>query len=355
MDSKSYNVLGVMSGTSLDGLDIAHLQFTFQGGKISYLILAAETVPYSNEWVKRLKNAINLDKHALPLFDMEYTSLLAGYITSFIDEHVFDKPDAICSHGHTLMHRPQDGFTYQAGNLPSIAAQTGQRIVCDFRVQDVALGGQGAPLVPIGDRLLFSAYDFCLNLGGFSNISFEEKGERVAFDISPVNTVLNEYAGRMGAPYDDGGKFAASGECSHKLLSELNAVPFYSAPWPKSLGMEFVIAQIFPIIEKYGLPPQDVLATFTLHIAQQVAYCLKGRTGRMLVTGGGAYNTFLIGQMRKAMPAIEIVIPDDNTIQYKEALVFGLLGVLRLRGENNVLCSVTGAWSDHCAGFVYEP
>ncbi len=355
MYSKSYNVIGVMSGTSLDGVDLAHIRFNFVNGKITYNIDKAATIPYTKYWEDRLRAGVALEETELMQLDSDYTTLLSGYINQFISNHSIETPDAICSHGHTILHQPARGVTFQAGNLPSIAALTKQRVVCNFRVQDVALGGQGAPLVPIGDRLLFPEYDFCLNLGGFSNISFEDNGVRVAFDISPANIVLNRYAATFGVAYDDGGHIAAAGNCCHELLEELNGLTYYQAAWPKSLGLEFVIAEVLPLIQKYKISAADVLHTFTIHIAQQVSFALRGKNGRMLVTGGGAYNTFLITQMKNVLPHIEVIVPDGNTVQFKEALVFGLLGVLRMRDEDNVLASVTGASRNHCAGFIYEP
>lgn len=353
MNDKSYNVIGVMSGTSLDGIDLAHVNLSFGVSGIRSKILAAETIPYAPEWVQRLKVGVNLDTESLETLNTDYTILLGNVIATFIKKNSISNLDAVCSHGHTILHQPGDGVTLQIGNLPQLASIAGQTIVCDFRVQDVALGGQGAPLVPIGDRMLFPDYEYCLNLGGFSNISFEDLDKRIAFDISPVNTVLNHYAEEIGHPYDDRGAIAKSAACDAALLDELNRLPYYTQPYPKSLGIEFVNGVVLPLIEKYGLAPEVVLRTFTEHVAYQAAMVLKGKTGGMLVTGGGAYNDFLVNRMRELLPHIQITVPDDNTIQYKEALVFALLGVLRLRKAVNVLSSVTGAPYDHCAGYIY--
>ena len=344
-----------MSGTSLDGTDLAHITLTCATGGWSFKIHEAETVAYSNEWVSRLKAAIDFDTAQLQQLNEDYTVLLAGIINRFITAHAIDKIDAVCSHGHTILHRPQDGITLQIGNLPNLAQQIQQIVVCDFRVQDVALGGQGAPLVPIGDRLLFADYAYCLNLGGFSNISFEENGNRLAFDICPVNTVLNLYANQLGFDYDDGGRIAQSGKLVTGLLEELDALDFYSAPYPKSLGFEFVKQTILPLISKYTANSQDILHTFTVHVAKQIANVIKQKNvnGSLLITGGGAYNTFLIDTLQQLLPQTKIAVPDDKTIQFKEALIFALLGVLRLRGEVNVLGSVTGAVKNHSSGKIY--
>lgn len=349
-----YNVIGVMSGTSLDGVDLAHIRFEWHDGNWQFEIGACETIPYTSDWVTRLKEAVSWSRAQLDQLNIEYTDLLGSIIRDFIDRNALSGLDAVCSHGHTILHNPAEGYTLQIGNRPEIAARTGQTVVCDFRVQDVAVGGQGAPLVPIGDRLLFADYTYCLNLGGFSNVSFEEEGRRIAFDISPVNTVLNHYARTMGWDYDDRGQFAATGQVNPALLAALDALDFYTSPYPKSLGFEFVRETVLPLLESYDAKPNDIMATFTEHIARQVALALPVKKGRMLVTGGGAYNDFLIARMQAHLPQLEIIIPDRKILEFKEALIFALLGVLRLRGENNILSSVTGAGEDHCGGFIYH-
>ncbi|MFP9115618.1 anhydro-N-acetylmuramic acid kinase [Flavobacterium sp. RHBU_3] len=357
MLKENYNVLGVMSGTSLDGIDVARILLTEKNGAWSYEIHEASTIPYTDEWVKVLKEAVNYNEAQLEELNQNYTKLLGGVTANFISENTITGLDAVCSHGHTILHQPQKGITLQIGNLPQIAALVGTTVVCDFRVQDVKLGGQGAPLVPIGDRLLYSGYDYCLNLGGFSNISFEENGERVAFDISPVNTVLNYYANRLGYPYDAGGAIAKGGRLNAVLLDKLDSLEYYAAPYPKSLGVEYVNKIVLPLIEEFNIQTEDKLRTFTRHIARQTAAVintLPKKGGRLLITGGGAYNTYLISSLQNLLPETEIVIPDDKAIQYKEALIFALLGVLRLRGEDNVLASVTGAPHNHSSGCVYS-
>ena len=230
-------------------------------------------------------------------------------------------------------------------------------MVCDYRVQDVALGGQGAPLVPIGDRMLFNNYDFCLNLGGFSNISFEKNGERIAYDICPVNTVLNYYAEKLGYDYDENGKIAASGKIIPELLNTLNELDYYKTKYPKSLGIEYVNNIVIPHIDKSNADIKDILCTCTVHIAVQIAATIitQKPRGSVLITGGGAYNTFLIETIKNMLPTIVCTIPDTNTIEYKESLVFALLGVLKLRMEDNVLSSYTGAKQNHSSGIILYP
>ena len=353
MFKETYNVIGVMSGTSLDGIDLARINFSIKNGKWSFEILENETVPYPVDWLNKLKVAVGFSSEELTKLNDDYTDYLGNVIKSFIDKYEILNLDAVCSHGHTILHQPQNGFTLQIGNLPKIAEICNLKVVCDFRVQDVKLGGQGAPLVPIGDRILFSEYDYCLNLGGFSNVSFESNNKRIAFDISPVNTVLNFYANKLGLDYDDKGKISKSGKINLELLNELNALDYYKKAFPKSLGFEFVKEIVLPLMENYSISIEDKMLTFSEHVAFQTYLALPIKSGKLLITGGGAYNDFLIERMRFHLPNIEIIIPENKTLEFKEALIFALLGVLKLRNEINVLSSVTGAEMDHSSGIVY--
>lgn len=355
MIQEKYILIGVMSGTSLDGIDLAHLNFELLNGKWKFQILESETIGYSQEWIDQLKNAVGYSKSELLELNKKYTLLLGNTISDFISKHQIHTIDAVCSHGHTILHQPKNGITLQIGNLPEIATFCNQKVVCDFRVQDVELGGQGAPLVPIGDRLLFPEIDYCLNLGGFSNVSFEENGKRFAFDISPVNTVLNFYANKLGLEYDDKGTISSAGKINSELLKELNALEFYRLSYPKSLGFEFVKEIVLPIIERYEISIEDKLATFTEHIAIQIGLALPNKKSKLLITGGGAYNDFLIGRIQYYLKGTSLLIPEKKIIEFKEALIFGLLGVLKLRNEINTLSSVTGASKDHSSGKIYHP
>ncbi|UOX34545.1 anhydro-N-acetylmuramic acid kinase [Flavobacterium sediminilitoris] len=352
MQKDSYSVIGVMSGTSLDGVDLVYVTLSFSS-KWNFKIHIFETVPYTEYWISMLSNSIHLSNNELLDLNQKYTEELAKIISEFITKNEIQNIDIVCSHGHTVLHQPENGFTLQIGNLSKIAELIKQNVVCDFRVQDVQLGGQGAPLVPIGDRLLFSEYDYCLNLGGFSNISFEEDGERIAFDISPVNTVLNFYANQLGLNYDDKGNLAKKGLLNNELLIELNSLIFYEQSYPKSLGMEFVNSKIFPVLNKYSIPVNDILRTFVEHIAFQISKVIVKKNTSVLITGGGAYNDFLIERIKSYLPNINLVIPNNIIVESKEALVFALLGVLKLRNENNTLASVTGARQNHSAGNVF--
>jgi anhydro-N-acetylmuramic acid kinase len=354
MKKDHYNVIGVMSGTSLDGVDLAHIQFEVKNQKWHFIILETKTVSYTANWVQTLKKAVGFSASDLEKLNTDYTQLLSKIISDFIQKYQIQNLDAVCSHGHTILHQPHNGFTLQIGNLPQIAQLINQTVVCDFRVQDVQLGGQGAPLVPIGDQILFSEYDYCINLGGFSNVSFNQNETRIAFDISPVNTVLNFYANQLGLDYDNKGAIAKTGKRNLDLLQKLNALDFYTQKHPKSLGFEFVKEIVLPIIERFEITTQDKLCTFTEHVAQQIALALPKKSGSLLATGGGAYNDFLMERIQLYLPEMQIIIPQKKVLEFKEALIFALLGVLKLRNEINVLSSVTGATNNHSSGVVYQ-
>ena len=354
MKKKEYHVIAVMSGTSLDGLDIIYVTFRFDVGW-KFRIHHSETVSYTASWKETLKGLVDFTSEKLRETDEAYTLYLSEKIKEFVTKYNVNQIDFISSHGHTALHQPQNKVTYQIGNLPALAKMTGQLVVCDFRVQDVELGGQGAPLVPIGDRLLFSEYDYCINLGGFANISTEVNGKRIAYDVCPTNIVLNHYTRLLGHDFDAGGKIAEGGTISEDLLNDLNALEFYNRPYPKSLGLEWVKSEIIPIIDQYNLKTEDILRTFTEHIAIQISGNVKGdKKVSVLVTGGGAYNTYLISRIQ-SKTLNEIVIPKKKIIEFKEALIFGFLGILKIQGEVNCLSSVTGAKHDHSSGKIFYP
>ncbi|RLJ59794.1 anhydro-N-acetylmuramic acid kinase [Lacinutrix venerupis] len=351
MIKNSYRVIGVMSGTSLDGIDLALINFNFNKNW-SFNILKTETINYTQEWYKKLKLLVNSSKEDLMEVDNEYSIYLAKVIQNFILNNNIENIDAICSHGHTALHKPEEGVTYQIGNLPILEKKINKTVVCNFRVQDVALGGQGAPLVPIGDQLLFSKYEYCVNLGGFANLSSEIDGKRIAFDICPVNIVLNKYVSKLGLAYDDKGNISKKGIINHDLLNKLNNLQFYKDDYPKSLGLEWVNSNVFPLIDAYNLSIEDVLRTFVEHIAIQISKVLVKNTS-VLVTGGGVFNSFLMSRI-ESLCNNSIQIPEKQIVEYKEALIFGFLGVLKLRNENNCLASVTGAKVNHSSGVIFQ-
>lgn len=355
MKKDNFRVIGVMSGTSLDGVDLVDVSFSRQKENWKYTIHNSQTIEYDAFWKENLSQLVSFNKVRLATIDIRYTLLLAELINRFISKYNINEIDAVCSHGHTALHEPENGLTYQIGNHKELALEIEKRVVCDFRVQDVKLGGQGAPLVPIGDKLLFNDFDFCLNLGGFANISFDHNSERIAYDICPVNIVMNYYTKQQNLEYDDEGQLAASGAVNNDLLSQLNKIDFYDLNPPKSLGLEWVKAHIFPLIDSFKLPLNDILRTFVEHIAIQIANEVNTMTNaKILVTGGGVFNHFLI-QRLEDLSLNRIEIPSNNIINFKEALIFGFLGVLKLSEEVNCLSSVTGAKHDHSSGKIFLP
>ncbi|ANW94951.1 anhydro-N-acetylmuramic acid kinase [Wenyingzhuangia fucanilytica] len=338
-----------MSGTSLDGVDLVYAEFKEVN---NFTILKAQTIPYPQDWFLKLKNIADYPKGAkeLEVLDVELGKYYGELLLTFIQQHNIKQIDLIASHGHTVHHQPELGYTLQIGSGEEIFKKTKIKTVHDFREQDVLLGGQGAPLVPIGDQLLFSEYDYCLNLGGFSNVSYQEDGQRKAFDICPVNTVLNFYANQLGFDYDQNGELSKKGILNKELLVELNQLTFYLSTAPKSLGVEFLKQEVYPLLNKYSIPQIDIMRTFVEHIAYQLT--VKLAKGTVLVTGGGAYHAFLIRRMKELNPNLTLIIPSKEIVDYKEALVFGLLGLLKLKGQVNCLSSVTGASKDHASGTV---
>ena len=348
-----YKVIGLMSGTSLDGVDLAFCTFDKNGGW-DYEINAVKTYPYSNPWLEILGNVIQSNKAHLEILDKELGLYFADLITDFCDSNQLI-PDFISSHGHTVFHQPEKGLTLQIGNGSSIATSIKTTTINDFRTRDVQMGGQGAPLVPIGDKILFSEYNFCLNLGGFANISFDKNEKRQAFDICPMNMAFNELAAKIDQKYDEGGAIASSGDVDTPLLRSLNNLEYYKMKPPKSLGREWYLSRFKTLIEKSKLSVPDKLATCAEHFSQQIAGVInENGQGKVLITGGGAYNSHLIGLIEQKT-ASTLVIPEPEIVEFKEAIIFAFLGVLRMRNEINVLSSVTGASKDHCSGVIHNP
>lgn len=355
MGAVNYNVIGLMSGTSLDGLDIAFCRFTVDNSVWTYEIVCAQTIAYPENWKQTILSLEKTDALTFQKANVDYGHYLGGLVSDFIIRHSI-KADFVASHGHTIFHQPDKKLTVQIGAGSAIASKCNLPVACDFRTLDVALGGQGAPLVPVGDKLLFSEYDFCLNLGGFANVSYQHNGERCAYDICPVNIVMNAIAEKNGKAFDENGDMAREGMLSGYLLNEFNQLGFYKMIMdsPKSLGKEWVLKNIDPLIEQYEISDADLLRTFCEHIAFQIGKSLKSKPkGKILVSGGGAYNKFLM-ECIKQHTEHEIIIPDKKTIEYKEALIFAFLGVLRMRNEVNCLKSVTGASRDNCGGTIYN-
>ena len=343
--------IGLMSGSSLDGLDIALVRFQEENDKYHFQILNAETLPYPEHWKTQLSEAFHKQPEDLVQLDKEYGRYLGEQVLSFTKKHDV-QPDFVASHGHTIFHRPEEHYTLQIGDGQEMAKACGFTVINDFRSEDVSKGGQGAPLVPIGDKLLFSDYEICLNIGGIANLSYDEDGKRIAYDLCIANQALNYLANMNGLDYDRDGELARSGEVDITLLKQLNRHPFYGQFPPKSLGREFFEAHQKALLQ--GLSVPDMLATFVEHIALQIALPISFLPkGKILCTGGGARNKYLIERLQ-VRTKHEVVVPEKQIIDYKEALVFAFLGLLRLEGKTNVLASVTGAESDSCSGKIWK-
>lgn len=346
------HIIGLMSGTSLDGLDIAHCTFSMKDGRIESRLNTAITYPYPSEIYNLLKKSTEFSGVELIEAHNYYGRYLGQQAISFLKKNKLSA-DYIASHGHTVFHQPNKKLTFQLGSGHEIAATTHKMVIADFRSFDVALGGQGAPLVPMGDKLLFSEYDACLNLGGFSNISILKTDNTIAFDICPVNIVLNAFSSRMGHPYDKDGRLAREGNLNIQLLHSLNNCRYYTSNGPKSLGFEWVQEVIYPLFKQADETPQNILRTFSKHIVDQIANVLsKYECRNVLVTGGGAHNKFLIETLIENTPC-KIVIPPQLVADFKEAYIFALLGYLNLCHIPNTLTSVTGAAYDSIGGIIY--
>lgn len=351
-----------MSGSSLDGLDIAFVEFQETGGKWNYTLQHAETIAYTKEWSKRLQHAAQLSVYDYYLLHTEYGCWIAEQINKFIDKHQLQhQVQLISSHGHTILHHPEKHITLQIADGASIAANTGINVVSDLRAVDIALHGEGAPIVPMGEQLLFPQYNYLLNIGGIANITINQNNNYKAFDICPANRVLNILANQKNLEMDMDGLLAAKGKLIESLLDTLNNQSYYQQHHPKSLANEFGIEVLLPIIQSFHISVEDALHTYVQHIVYQlrnsIAYFNNSNEiqQQMLVTGGGAFNTYLIQQIKVSLTQyhIDIVLPDEGTIQYKEAIVMALLGILRWREENTTLASVTGAKRNSIGGAVW--
>ena len=365
-----YKVIGLMSGSSLDGLDIAFVQLQENGGKWNYDILHADCYEYDTVWIKKLKNAINLNALDYQLLHTDYGHYLGKQVNLFIEKNnIHHQVNLVSSHGHTTFHLPQKLMTGQLGDGAAIASETELPVVTDLRAMDVAFGGQGAPIVPIGEKLLLGDYAYFLNLGGIANISANLNDQFIAFDVCAANRVLNMLAEEKNLEYDDGGKIAAGGNINNPLLEKLNELEYYKRPHPKSLANDFGTETVYPIVKQSSSSIEDAMRTYLEHIVIQIknaiekvatnynpdSYREQTTNHKLLATGGGAFNTFMINRLKQVLQEmnIEVIIPEDNLIKYKEALVMSLMGTLRWREEYNVLASVTGAKRNSIGGALW--
>lgn len=356
MINSSYSMIGLMSGTSGDGLDLAYCHYQ-KSDNWTFEILNSLTIPFPEELGKRLKNAHVFSGLELSILDVDFGRWMGEKVKEFcLDYQIF--PQAVCSHGHTVFHQPDKGLSLQIGNGWALHQASGLKVINDFRMLDVQLGGQGAPLVPIGDQLLFPQIDFCINLGGIANISMNSNFQRIAFDCCPFNLLLNELANVLGAPYDESGNWAKEGSVNISLFGLLNALSFYSNNKPKSLGREDMEHEFLPLIRNSELSEKDILCTLVEHFAFQISEVIKSHKIKevpsVLITGGGAYNLYFIERLNHHLHGKWAQFAaSTELIEFKEAMIFGFLGVLRLRNENNSLASVTGSSQDSCGGTIY--
>ena len=374
-----YNVIGLMSGSSLDGLDMAFVEFAETAGKWEYKIICAACIEYSEDWISKLKNAVNLSALDYQLLHTDYGKFTGEKVNEFIEKFgLHHKVNLIASHGHTTFHLPEKRMTHQLGDGAAIAAETQLPVVSDLRSMDIAFGGQGAPIVPIGEKLLFPEYHYFLNIGGIANISvnnkptmptgrqannpdfYSDKNEMIAFDICAANRVLNLLAAERNLDYDEDGKMAATGKVDDDLLQKLNSLDYYFHPYPKSLANSFGTDIVFPLIKDFSLSTEDSMATYVEHVSLQIKnallpYFTNVEIQQLMITGGGAFNKFLVKRISAQLKQInfEIFIPEDEVVIYKEALIMALLGTLRWREQYTVLSSVTGASRNSIGGAMW--
>ena len=350
MNVKNYRVLGLMSGTSLDGLDIAYCNFLKNNKEWEFELISFDFIEYTNTWKKKLADLF-YDVMSLEKVELEYSEFLSNSVNNFIKKNNVIV-DYISSHGHTIFHDPEKGITKQIGNGDIIFERTKIPVIYNFREQDVKLGGQGAPLVPYGDLLLFGEYDSCLNLGGFSNISFSQNNIISAFDICPLNIVLNYLSKKKDLPFDKGGMHASKGKINLNLLRKLNSIEYYEKNPPKSLAKEWLDDCFMSIINKQELLIDDLLRTCVEHFSIQISKVfLEFKIKDSLVTGGGVFNEFLISQIEQKSKT-KLIIPPKKIIMYKEAIIFAFLGLLRVRNEINCLSEITGSSKNHSSGDI---
>lgn len=353
MSHKQYTVLGMMSGSSLDGLDLALCRFTYDT-KWSYEWIETETHRFSEDWAQRLKSLPSADAEELARQDILFGRYLGQTAAEFLKRKGIHA-DFLASHGHTIFHRPEEGFTFQLGHGQDIATASGIQTISNFRAKDISFGGQGAPLVPIGDLLLFPDMGFCLNLGGIANISIKKEGQITGFDICPANQLLNHLSQQIGFDYDNLGEIARKGKMIPSLYETLNTLAYYKKGFPKSLSNEEIRSEFLPLLDQNPDSIEDKLHTVVKHLAYQINNVVgKDTQKKVLVTGGGAHNDFLMEMLQKESP-VSWIVPDKRLVDFKEALIFAFMGVLRTEGLNNCLASVTGARQDSSSGELFFP
>ena len=350
--NQKYKVIGLMSGTSLDGLDIAFCEFEFKQ-RWRFNIREAQTFSYSSAWKKNLSTAHQIDALSLLQLHTDYGRFMGDQCGRFIKAHKIKGINFIASHGHTVFHQPDKKFTFQLGHGAALHDATGLPVVFDFRSLDVARGGEGAPLVPVGDKFLFSQYDVCLNLGGIANLSMDVKGQRRAFDICFCNMAMNYLMNQVGKAFDNRGKLASSGRVDQDLRENIRVLYAGYRKKRPSLAREMFESSFRRFLNDPGIPLADKLHTICESVAEEVSVAIPSskKKLKLLATGGGVFNDFLVIALKRKLGAkAEVVVPPTSIIEFKEALVFAFLGILRVRNEINVLKSVTKAREDSCSG-----
>lgn len=345
-DKTRYSVIGAMAGSSMDGLDLAYTQFEINNGVWTYSLNECVTVPYEPDLHDQLQNAPGFTSEQQERLDHSFGQWIGEKISAFKKE--LPAIDLLGVHGHTVIHQPKQGISWQLGNGKEIASSCKIMTVTDFRSLDIAHGGEGAPLVPFGDFTLFADYDACLNLGGIANISL--KSQQVAWDICPCNQVLDFFAKKLGKQFDEGGKLASQGSLDQSFYEQLSQLTFFAKKPPKSLPNKFIDEKILESIS-----PLDGLHTYCQLIAQLICDSLPSASKpmKLLITGGGAFHTFLVRLIQEKLNGWEVEIPDKKLVNFKEALVFAFLALKKIRKEVNVLSSVTGASKDTSSGVIH--
>jgi len=345
----SLNIVGVMSGTSMDGLDLVLCSFSKSETGIDFEILAKQEIEFTKDLLQGLRQCRSMSALELAFLDIDMGEFIGQNVREFVKD-IDVQVDYVASHGHTVFHEPSKGLTKQIGSGAEIAIHSGVKSIVDFRTNDVALGGQGAPLVPVGDWSLFNTYDACLNLGGIANISLKE--EQVAFDISPCNLILNHVVADFNVSFDEDGLIGRKGNLHQELFNSLNDLDYYRKEAPKSLGAEFLDEELVPMLDKFAISSEDKLNTLYHHIAFQISKYLK--TSNVLITGGGSHNSYLL-ELFESYSGHKFSAASSEIIDYKEAVIFAYLGYLRVNDCINVESKVTGSKKSNIGGSIYLP
>ena len=367
MASKTYYVLGLMSGSSLDGLVIAYCNITWDGDRVTHWkLLESETLPFSDKWKNRLRELPNQNGLIFAKTNTYFGHYMGGLVNEFIENYRIKELDFIASHGHTIFHDPEHRISIQIGDGAALASQTGYTTICDFRTQDVAMDGEGAPLSPLADRYMFHNYDFYLNIGGIANVSANTGNDNwVAMDCCAANQVLNLLAEELGSEFDNNGSFASRGSVNEKLLGQVSDFSYYSNPYPKSMSNGWIREKIIPLYREAECSSEDKLATACEHIAIEISNSIQDiinkegfiRTSyKMLLTGGGVFNNYLVQTIHAYCNRsldIDLLMPDASIINFKEAMLMALLGVLRVEKVPNSMKAITGAKMDTINGAIH--